>query len=252
MSCQLKYIISIACWVIGIGALLMGQSSVYRGRYFLVTIGGVIGGVLFWHFAQHHYEIEKEELEAQTDIERQRNALRTEQIRTQQIDNEARMNIGLVDAQRNTALKSETVNQRALDTAQRELELRDELIAMGKQKGIQAQDVAEVNKKQYLNEVDLQHDLRKMQEQVRLAIIAKHLDEVQKIALIQENIDGIIKQIDQIENDPTLSEKTKQRLIEDREDILATLKEDRRGRQKRLLEAHNGGDVRGDDEDTDI
>lgn len=71
-----------------------------------------------------------------------------------------------------------------------------------------------IDEHRQLGEIDLQNKLLEMKEAVRLAIIAKFLSEQQKITIVQDNIDGIIRQIDQIEADTTLSPRAKQRMIE--------------------------------------
>jgi hypothetical protein len=87
---------------------------------------------------------------------------------------------------------------------------------------------------------DLNAKLAEMQAQVRLAIAAKHLSEMEKISIVQDGIDKVIRQIDQINSDTTISPESKQRMVAHREEIISTLEGDRRARQKGLLEAHNG------------
>ncbi len=110
-------------------------------------------------------------------------------------------------------------------------------------------NLLEEDRKRRLNAADLDNKLAEMRERVKLALISKQLSELQKVALVQEFIDRIVRDIDAIEADNTISDKAKQRMIEDREDIIGTLKEERRGRQRGLLEAYRGGDVRADDDD---
>jgi hypothetical protein len=106
-------------------------------------------------------------------------------------------------------------------------------------------DLSEIRKSEHdrLTEIDLNVKLREAQETVRLAIIAKHLTDQQKIAITQDNIDGVIRQIDSIEKDEELSPANRQRMIDAREEVIKTLMEERRGREKRLLEAHNIGRI---------
>jgi hypothetical protein len=129
------------------------------------------------------------------------------------------------------------------ETQAQELELRQRLIKKASATGVDVASYLEVEKKKQFNQADLDSKLAEMREQVRLAIIAKHLSEMQKVTLVQELIDGINKQMEQIKADRSLSEGTRRRMLDDRREIRTAFKETRRGIEKRLLEAHNGGNV---------
>lgn len=101
------------------------------------------------------------------------------------------------------------------------------------------------HKKQFA-QIELDNKVAEMQEQVRLAIIAKHLSEHQKAQLVQEQIDGIYKQIDTVWADNKISDTTKRKMIEDRQDLVIAFKEENRGRL-RLLEFHSGRAIQGMD-----
>ena len=136
-------------------------------------------------------------------------------------------------------------------TEQRELQSKRGLLSLSDGVGLDLPTYLKVEEKKHLNEADLNNELAKMREQVRLAIIAEHLSEHQKITLVNEHLDSLYKQIDEIEKMTDISEKTRQRMIEDREEIITTLKDDRRARQKGLLEAHNGGNLQRDSANPD-
>jgi hypothetical protein len=97
----------------------------------------------------------------------------------------------------------------------------------------------EIKKFKKMKEAELRNTLEEMRERVRLAIIADYLTEHQKIQLILEQSDLLYQQIQGIGENPALNEITKSRMINDREEFLLTLKEDRRGREDRLLQAGN-------------
>jgi hypothetical protein len=80
----------------------------------------------------------------------------------------------------------------------------------------------------------LNNELKKMNEQVRLALIAKALSSHQRIMLVQELLDGLYKQVEEIEHS-SLKPATKQRMIEDRESIITNFKGYRDAEGSRLL-----------------
>jgi ribosomal protein L30E len=108
-----------------------------------------------------------------------------------------------------------------------------------------------VTEHKQIEEINLNNKILEKQEVVRLAIINKHLSEIQKMRLVQEQIDDINQQIDEIENNRQFSNRLKQRMIEDREEMIITLKENRRARA-RLLEANNAGTIQGLDVDAEL
>lgn len=109
----------------------------------------------------------------------------------------------------------------------------------------------EIEKKRAFNQADLDNELAVKRETVRLAIIAKHLSEHQKITLINEQLAGIYERIDEVEKSK-LSDTVKTRMKEDLEETVSVFKESRRGIQTRLLEAHNGREIRGGDKATGL
>jgi hypothetical protein len=108
----------------------------------------------------------------------------------------------------------------------------------------QEKDLSEIRKQEHerLTQIDLQNKIREAQEAVRLMIIAKNLSEQQIIAISQDNIDNAIRQIDRI-NREDLAETSKTRMIASWEEVITTLEKERRGREKRLLEAHIPGRI---------
>jgi hypothetical protein len=89
-----------------------------------------------------------------------------------------------------------------------------------------------------LAEIDLNNKQREAQEAVRLMFIAKHLSEQQLISISQDNINNAIREIDKINYDIELSKPAKERMIASWEEVITTFTEERRGREKRLLETH--------------
>ena len=108
-------------------------------------------------------------------------------------------------------------------------------------------------------QIDLNKVLKEKQEAVRLSLISKHLSDIQKVSLIQDQIDLIYHQINEIENgrivsfnNLELSETIKQDMIDDRKDIIKDLKEVRRARQRGLREIDTGTNPQAVDEDTNL
>lgn len=101
-----------------------------------------------------------------------------------------------------------------------------------------AQAISEIKLREFseLESTKLNNELRKMNEQVRLALIAKALSSHQRVILVQELLDGLYKQIEDIEHTP-LKPETRRRMIEDREEIISHFKGYRNAEGHRLLEA---------------
>jgi len=95
----------------------------------------------------------------------------------------------------------------------------------------------EVDKHRDITDITLNAELQKMQEQVRLAIIAKTLTTMQQVNLIQELLDNTYKQIEDIKRG-SFAKGTKQRMIEDREELIQGFANER----KRLLQNNSRSD----------
>jgi hypothetical protein len=85
--------------------------------------------------------------------------------------------------------------------------------------------------------IQLNTELRKMNEQVRLALIAKALSSHQRVMLVQELLDGLYKQIEEVEHS-NLKPATQRRMIEDREAIISHFKGYRDAEGSRLLQTN--------------
>jgi hypothetical protein len=83
--------------------------------------------------------------------------------------------------------------------------------------------------------IKFNQELDRMREQVRLALIAKALSSHQRVILVQELLDGLYKQIEEVEQ-TRLTEGTKLRMIEDREEIISHFKGYRNAEGNRLLQ----------------
>lgn len=179
------------------------------------------------------------ELHAQLNVEAVEIAVKEERIAEAKV-REAHHSFSIADynAQKELTEKAQEVGH-TVETAQQ--------LQLGK--GLSEIKITEHER---IEKTNLDNKLYEMQERVRLAIIAKHLSGIQIIRLVQEQMDDINKQIDEIERNQALSDKLKQRMIADREELIVTLKKDRNERETRLLEAHNGGVVRGDDLDAEL
>lgn len=106
--------------------------------------------------------------------------------------------------------------------------------------------------KEESNRLDFEKEKKGLEERVRLALLAKHLSEVQKIHLIIESIDRLHRQIDEIEKDPQLSERAKARMIQGRMGTIESLEGLKDERQRRLLAADTQSTPGSFDEDSDI
>lgn len=129
--------------------------------------------------------------------------------------------------------------------------LDTDLIARAQAKGLDVQTYLSLIQKEEFNRLDLEKEVGLIQEKVRYALIAKHFGDHQMISMLNEQLDNLYVQINDIENS-NLPDRVKERQIQIREEYAETLLGDVRGRQTRLLEAHNGGDVRGLDPDTEL
>lgn len=96
-----------------------------------------------------------------------------------------------------------------------------------------------VDQHEQTTKIDLDNEVTKAQETVRLALLSEAMSEHQKVMVLQDAIDIIYHQIDEIEKS-NLSDKVKRLKIDDRMEIIKTFQEDRRARQNRLLQTDNG------------
>ena len=92
------------------------------------------------------------------EIKRAQNDYRVEKAREAQIQTEAELEIQLSHLRLQTAQDTELTNQAILETNRRELDLRNHLTEVGKQQGLLANDVSEVNKTKYLSEIKLEEN----------------------------------------------------------------------------------------------
>jgi hypothetical protein len=83
--------------------------------------------------------------------------------------------------------------------------------------------------------IQLNNELKRMQEQVRLALIAKALSSHQRLMLVQELLDGLYRQIEDLDHSG-LKPETRKRMIEDREAIIRIFKAYRDAEGSRLLQ----------------
>lgn len=116
---------------------------------------------------------------------------------------------------------------------------------------LEAQSSIEVEKVKQLHEHELNLRIQEMREQVRLAIITTVLTEHQTLQVIADLQARIYEQIQGIEQNPSLTDRTKQRMIHDYEELALTFKEDRRAREDRLLQAHDRKGLQGGEPNTD-
>lgn len=105
-----------------------------------------------------------------------------------------------------------------------------------------AQSEVRISEHERMTQIDLNRQFEESREAVRLGILASAMSEHQKLFLVQELVDLSYKQIHDIQQGE-LPEALKVRMIADREEIIATLKEDSRVRQTRLLSVNNGEEV---------
>src|ERR1044072_6620236 len=255
-----SFLVALYCFLVAFDVFDYADSF-SSSRHFYFGIGFVLLAVFLFNRAQDAYEFEEQELEYKIAIKEQHLTHKRQLVEELQIEDEAAADISLRNLKRKTAAASELTAQTIFATTQIESELRQYLTTLAAQQGISTDSLdginarrllneleanterermqIEVDKKKSLNEAYLDVELRNMQEQVMLALIVKHFSEVQKISLLQQSIDDVLRQIDDLKRDALLAEPTRKRLIAHREDIVLTLEEHRRGRQKRLLEADN-------------
>ena len=159
-------------------------------------------------------------------------------------------------------LRNETEAKR-LETEREKLQAEKILTGMAlddgftlenKQQHLFGEKLSETKVKEHkqIEQINLDNKLAEIQERVRLAIIAKFLSNEQIVTEIQTQIDKVYIQIDEANTNLKFSDETKKRMIADREEIITAFKAKRNERQAGLLEANNGGKIRGDDLDAEL
>jgi hypothetical protein len=134
---------------------------------------------------------------------------------------------------------------RAEETRKREQSEHDlfiELTHQALEEGISVEALIEVKKKRLLDEAERTHQGQLQQQAILLGLIAKHLLEHQAIAQLQKKLDDLYNEVHLIETSSE-PESIKKRKIAAREETIRTFEEDRRGREKRLLQAYSGEDI---------
>lgn len=252
----LFYTLSVAGWI-GFVLFLLGIGNTafdgwIRFCFLVFAIACAVAGSKFYKAGSEADQKEARDTAARASTRQFEVVAKQAEISRRNAELEALLIGELNQVRRQTEIKE-------LETSQAEYQLRQDLIAVGRQQGLHADDVSEVNKTKYLSEIsvqekrafnqaDLDNEVARMREQVRLAIVAKHFSDHQVISLISEQLDALYLQVEDINKSDSIPEGAKRRMIADREEYIFTLKEDKLGRQKRLLEAHNGRDVRGNNE----
>jgi hypothetical protein len=164
------------------------------------------------------------------------NEIREAEARADNLDNEFSNKFRVENA-------TADANVAGAQATENEARLKSELIDRARELGLDLPTYMAILQKKEFNRLDLEKEITVMQEELRNALIAKHFSEHQMIGLLSTQLDTMYEQINRIQTDPELPDWVKQRMIEDREEYVNTLKEDRRVRQKRLLETDNGGAV---------
>jgi hypothetical protein len=130
--------------------------------------------------------------------------LETEQA-IQTADNDSRNRRAERSQQSRLKLRDDT-NQSRLRITEKRAATDEELVLARELSGIKLQEFRE------MEAIKLNSELQRMQEQVRLALIAKALSSHQRITMVQELIDGLYRQIEETEHS-SLRESTKRRMI---------------------------------------
>jgi hypothetical protein len=107
-------------------------------------------------------------------------------------------------------------------------------------------DALEVEKFKQMKSEELKNTLEEMRERVRLAIIADRLVDHQLLELVLEQAERLHAKMTGIRENPSLTEVSRTRLLNDYEEVLLTLKENRRGIEDRLrsVQEDNGQGLR--------
>ena len=131
--------------------------------------------------------------------------------------------------QRQTEILSE-------DTKQRELVNKQTALYNATEKGylLDTYDFEQQEKIRFENEVKL------MEQKVKWALIAKTLSSHQKVIMVQDLLDGLYRQIEDIDKE-SYSEETKKRMKDDREIVITRFKGYINAEGDRLLETGEPG-----------
>jgi hypothetical protein len=190
--------------------------------------------------SQAKTEAAKEDIRLETELKLALHSLEVENIEFQKVDIKAKTKLTNQAADKGLTIESD----QKLRVAESE-----STIKVGETRELSQIKIDEAKQ---MGEDELRREITKMQEQVRLAIIADKLGEHQMIEMIVEQQTRIYEKIQGIEQNPSLSERTKRRMLNDLEEFVLTLKEDRRAREDRLLQAGNRQGLREVRETTEL
>lgn len=90
-----------------------------------------------------------------------------------------------------------------------------------------------------MGEEELRREIEKMQEQVRIAIIADRLGDHQMIELILEQIERLHVKMSDVRQNVKLDQEAKTQILSEYAEYILTLSNDRRDREGRLVQAPN-------------
>lgn len=254
-SQNLHYIGSIVLWIISIGLLVTGCAASKTDPPALVwhTVLSIVFGVFaakLWWSGRSAYETVESNTRSEVEIQQNRNALRREIIRGKHVARETEEEAVLGTLRRETEAKAEVTRQRALDTAHKEFELRDQLLDVGMQKGLTPDAVVEVNKHEYLNQSDIEKDHQMRMNELK-GILAVKLFAHTKQKELRLMIKELLVERHKIQTSK-LPKSVKTEYLAILDDTITAHKGAYNVGQNRLLEAVTGETVEGSDEDADL
>jgi hypothetical protein len=238
--------VSIALWVLGVGLVIFGGSG---SHIFLAIVLGVAAYYL-GKKSNQAYEIEAQEARLANEIKTNQIGYKKQLVREVQIDKEAELELELMYLRNATSTKEQITFQKAQDTAQRELELRDQLIGIGQQQGLTADAVVEVNKTKYLSEIDIEKDYKIRMNELR-GILAVKMFTYSRIKEMRGSIKELLIERHEV-SESELPAPVKHEYVALLDDTITTYKKAYSVGQNRLLEATDGEDLEGIDDDADL
>lgn len=131
-----------------------------------------------------------------------------------------------------------------------DLQLRQHLTKLAMQEGVSVDVLMSFIQKEKLDDLELKKLAQEAKIKIEAGLIYQ-LRSFQQVLLIGRSIDMLLEDIDQIERDSKKSDTLKQRMIAEREDDIEFLREKRHVERQRLLQADNGQNNQGSDEDSD-
>jgi hypothetical protein len=180
-------------------------------------------------------------------------ALQTENVKAQaelEAANKDKEHLG-TRIERTQKLEAEDHEVHLLErgSKKQDIQLRQMLVKEAQERGVSLETLNRILETRELNDLEIEKLRKETYVKLEAGFIYQ-LREYQKLMMLRKQLDDLYLEIDQIQKS-AVSDYVKQMQIDERKEDIETLREDRRERRQRLLQALNGPALPGGDPDAE-